>query len=210
MPINYLKMQSQISHMAEVTSRRYKDIRVRLEQCLLLLNQNANNFPDLQRAVEEKLQAEKSLRCAVPVSEQLTTHEPVNPSHSPYTLLAADGSQITPDPHAAVFYGLINVGVFRMSVGKGETPQTNTWSDLIYEESDPENSEYISEDLISLKRDVFAREIMATLAKQESTPVITLTDGPLELYHEPHKEDVLKNISINTLPLYKKWLCWKP
>ncbi len=192
MPINYVNMQPQIAQMAKTASIRHHETLDRLEKCSHLLEQYAGNLPGLQRAAEERLQSEKNLRCAIPFSEPLTTHEPASLSLPSCTILAADGSQITPDPHSAVFYGLINVGVFRMSLGRGETPQANSWSDLIYEEGDPENNEFISEDLISLKRDVFEREIMATLAKQETAPVITLTDGPLELYHEPRNEEVFK------------------
>lgn len=188
MPINYLNLQSQIKQMAQAATARKTEIETRLKQCQHLLHEYASEVPLLQQKVEEATTHEKNLRCAVPVSEALNTHLPVKEITSPYLLLAADGSQITPNPHEAVFYGLVNVGVFRMSVGKGETPQTNTWSDLIYEESDPDNREIISEELIALRRDVFEREILATLASQEQAPLLTLTDGPLELYHEPRED----------------------
>ncbi len=185
MPINYLNLQPQISQLGSSAAERLQQVNTRKEQCLVVLHQFANKLPDLQKLVEEQSRQNKSLRCAKPFSEALNAHVPCAADVPPCVILAADGSQITPDPHGAVFYGLINVGVFRMSLGKGEAPQTNTWSELIYEDSDPENTEYISEDLISLKRDVFEREIMARLAKQETAPLLTFTDGPLELYREP-------------------------
>lgn len=192
MPINYLNLQPQISQLGSSATERLQQVNTRKEQCLVVLHQFANKLPDLQKLVEEQSRQNKSLRCAKPFSEALNAHVACPAEVPPCVILAADGSQITPDPHGAVFYGLINVGVFRMSLGKGEAPQTNTWSDLVYEDSDPENTEYISEDLISLKRDVFEREIMATLVKQETAPILTFTDGPLELYHEPRNEQVFR------------------
>ncbi len=63
-----------------------------------------------------------------------------------------------------------------------------SWSELIFEGENPDDNEYISEDLVSLRRDTHERQIMAKLAKKESAPLVTLTDGPLELYHEPRGE----------------------
>ncbi len=193
MPINYLNLQPQISQLGSSAAERLQQVNTRKEQCLVVLHQFANKLPDLQKLVEEQSRQNKSLRCAKPFSEALTAHVPCAAEVPPCVILAADGSQITPDPHGAVFYGLINVGVFRMSLGKGEAPQTNTWSDLVYEGSDPKNVEHISEGLISLLRDVKERQIMATLANQETALLLTFTDGPLELYHEPVNDSTFEN-----------------
>lgn len=192
MPIDYLNVQPQITQLGEAASERFKQVATRKENCLSVLEQVAGRIPDLQELVAKAKEKNKSLRCAMPFSEALNTHLPGGVQPDSFVLLAADGSQITPDPHAAVYYGLVNVGVFRISFGRGESPQTHSWSELIYEESDPDNREFLSEDLVSLKRDVFERRIMAQLAAQESAPIITLTDGPLELYHEPRNELVFK------------------
>ncbi len=192
MPIDYLNVQPQITQLGEAATERFKQVATRKENCLSVLEQYADRIPDLQGLVAEKRLKDKSLRCAMPFSEALNTHLSGSVQPDSFVLLAADGSQITPDPHAAIYYGLVNVGVFRISFGRGESPQTHSWSELIYEESDPDNREFLSEDLISLKRDVFERRIMAQLAAQESAPVLTLTDGPLELYHEPRNEQVFK------------------
>ena len=188
MPINYLSLQPQIAHMAEQTRAHKAELETRLSRCLELLESSARDLIPLQRKVEEAAAKEKNLRCAVPISEPLNTHIPAKEDIPTCTILAADGSQITPNPHESVFYGLVNVGVFRISLGRGETPGTQTWSDLIYEENDAENREILSEELIALRRDVFEREILAGLAKKELAPLITLTDGPLELYHEPRAD----------------------
>ncbi len=193
MPINYLNLQPQISEFGSSAADRLQQVSWRKEQCLAVLHQFANKQADLLKLVEEKHQQERNLRCAKPFSEALDVHVSCATETPPCVILAADGSQITPDPHGAVLYGLINVGVFRMSLGKGEAPQTNTWSDLVYEGSDPKNVEHISEGLISLLRDVKERQIMATLANQETALLLTFTDGPLELYHEPVNDSTFEN-----------------
>jgi len=42
-------------------------------------------------------------------------------------------------------------------------------------------------------RDVHEREILADLAQNEAAPLVTLTDGPLELYHEPRQEKAFEH-----------------
>lgn len=185
MPLNYVDLKKQVTDLGEATILRKEELAERLKRCRAQLEAHAGDMVLLQRLVEEAAAREHGLRCALPVSERLDTHLPARVDVPEYVLLAADGSQITPDPHAAVFYGLVNVGVFRMSTKAGEIPEVHSWSELIFEGENPDNNEYISEDLVSLRRDTRERRIMAELAKKESAPLVTLTDGPLELYHEP-------------------------
>jgi hypothetical protein len=185
MPLNYLDLQNQVTNLGESTIRRRDELAERLKRCRALLDEHAGDLIRLQQLVEEAAAREHGLRCAVPLSERLDTHLPAKSEIADHILLAADGSQITPDPHAAVFYGLVNVGVFRMTTKVGETPEVRSWSELVFESDNPDDNEYISEDLVSLRRDARERQIMAGLAKDEPAPLLTLTDGPLELYHEP-------------------------
>lgn len=185
MPLDYLNLQGQITRLGETTLRRRGELTKRLEQSRAVLHEHAGDLIDIQQRVELASGCDRGLRCAVPVSEALDSHLPVKDIRSEYTILSADGSQITPDPHAAVYFGLVNVGVFRMTSRPDIVPEVHAWSELIFEDDDPEQQEYLSEDLVSLRRDAREREILARLAKEENPPLVTLTDGPLELYHEP-------------------------
>ena len=142
----------------------------------------------MQQKVEEAVSRNKGLRCAVPVTEPLTAHIPPSVPAPACTILAADGSQINPDAHGSVLFGLVNVGVFRIQPGSGMVPQEKTFSTLLYDDTLYTTSGMVSEDLIALLRDVREREILAQLVTGETQPVITLTDGPLELYHEPRQD----------------------
>ncbi|MHC1740251.1 MAG: DNA double-strand break repair nuclease NurA [Anaerolineaceae bacterium] len=192
MPLNYLNLHDQISHMAEAAVSRQQELTARLLQCQALLHDQAENLIRLQEKVEKAAAKDKNLRCAVPVSEPLDAHFPAPMLTLDCTILSADGSQITPNPHEAVFYGVVNVGVFQMRPGSGQAPTTQTFTELIYEESDPNEHERITEELINLQRDVKERKKLAELARVLPAPLVTLTDGPLELYHEPGKKNPYK------------------
>lgn len=192
MPLNYLNLKNQIIEMGSSARARDAEMRSALEKLTAQLNEHADEIIALQKLVEEETARNKGLRCAVPVSEALNTRVPVSLPAPACTILAADGSQITPDPHGTVLYGLVNIGVFHMQPGSGFVPSEQTSSSLIYGDELDSSGGTASEDLVNLLRDVQERELLAQLAAQEKSPVITLTDGPLELYHEPRQEQSFK------------------
>jgi hypothetical protein len=188
MPVNFLHLKPQIQALAESAVTRRSELVKKLAACESLLKQYQNDLILLQKTVEEAAAQNKGLRCAVPVDESLTAHLPAILPAPACTILAADGSQINPDPHGEALFGLVNVGVFRMQPGSGEAPGIKTFSDLLYDDSLQSSNGLASEDLIALLRDVREREILAEMAQNELAPLVTLTDGPLELYHEPRQE----------------------
>ncbi len=192
MPVNYLQLGKQINAMGAQAHERQSELLEKLTQCRALLDGHASDFIELQRKVEEAAAVNKGLRCAVPVSEPLNAHFPCALPASPCTILSADGSQINPDPHDTVYYGLVNVGIFRIQPGSGKTPGETITSSLLYGDDLYPNGQPPSEDLIALLRDVREREQLAEMAQTETAPVVTLTDGPLELYHEPRADELFK------------------
>jgi len=188
MPVNFLNLKPQIQKLAETAVSRRSELNQKLAACQALLHQYSDRQKDLQEVVENRASENKGLRCAAPVNEILTTHLSAALPAPACTILAADGSQINPDPHGSALYGLVNVGVFRMQPGSGLAPEITTYSNLLYDEDLHPSGGLASEDLIALMRDVWERKILANLAQNECTPLVTLTDGPLELYHEPRQE----------------------
>lgn len=188
MPVNFLNLKPQIQKLAETAVSHRSELIQKRTDCLALLNKHSNDLILLQKTVEETAAQNKGLRCAVPVNETLTTHLTAKMPAPACTILAADGSQINPDPHGAALFGLVNVGVFRLQPGSGLAPEIETYSNLLFDEDLHPSGGLASEDLIALMRDVWERKILAELAQNESAPLVTLTDGPLELYHEPRQE----------------------
>ncbi|MGB9641406.1 MAG: DNA double-strand break repair nuclease NurA, partial [Anaerolineales bacterium] len=122
----------------------------------------------------------KTLRCAKPITENLDVHIPLpNLDHLPF-VLAADGSQILPDRHAAVYYGLINVSGFVLPYGQNSLPQITQACELIY----GNQLENFSEARLALQRDIAERRMILDLGKTIPAPCIALVDGPLELWVE--------------------------
>ncbi len=193
MPVNFLNLKPQIQALAETAVSHRSEMAQKLAACQVLLSQYSDQQKELQEIVENRVSKNKGLRCAVPVSEALTAHNSAELPAPACTILAADGSQINPDPHGSALYGLVNVGVIRMQPGSGLAPEIKTFSNLLYDEELHPSGGLASEDLISLMRDVHEREILADLAQNESAPLITLTDGPLELYHEPRQEKAFEH-----------------
>ena len=189
MPLNYLHLQNQIHDMAQAAQNRQQQLADQLSQCQQVLAAQADHLINLQRLVEQAVSINKNLRCAVPVNEPLNAHFHAPHPSTACTVLSADGSQITPNAHEAVYYGLVNIGLFCMRPGSGLAPQTMTLTELVFEPGDSDDEfsepEIITEELINLRRDVAERQALADHSAALDAPVITLTDGPLELYHEP-------------------------
>jgi len=72
----------------------------------------------------------------------------------------------------------VNTGAIGMRYGSKEAPKTSIQSRLIF----AEQLEGMSDDRLSLQRDLAERERLLELARHAEAPVITLTDGPLELW----------------------------
>jgi hypothetical protein len=153
-----------------------------------LLEAWADRTAELGEKVERARQAEPNLRCALPQDEALNFHGgPGAVSTAQVTLIAADGSQIVPDRHAAVLFGMINVGAIILSNGNAEAPQVVTDSDLSFDD------EVVNwtDGLVALRRDLAERKKLLALSKEHALPLVTLTDGPLQLWESRESDEVM-------------------
>jgi len=98
------------------------------------------------------------------------------------TIIAADGSQIKPDRHAAIDYCLVNVGAIQMGLNGAGPPATMVQSQLYFDEQIYTTSGRITERMVALMRDLRERVLLGELIQDVAPPIITLTDGPLELW----------------------------
>jgi hypothetical protein len=152
------------------------------------LNSWADKNAQLSEKVERACQADPSLRCAIPLDEPLDFHTGPGPaSTDALTLIAADGSQIVPDRHAPVLFGLINVGVIVLSGQAGDAPQVLTDSQLSF---DDEVFNW-TDGLVALQRDLAERRKLLSASREYPSPVLTLTDGPLQLWESRESNPVL-------------------
>ncbi|HNR47106.1 MAG TPA: DNA double-strand break repair nuclease NurA [Anaerolineaceae bacterium] len=185
MPVNFQQLREQIHEMGQNAPALQAERQDRLDQASRLLNELANDLPALTELVGRAAALAPHLRCATPAAEPLDFTAPARPPDPHLTLLAADGSQINPSAHDSVPFGVINVGVFEMHPGQGSPPRVHTRSRLLTPEEVFTDHGMLGEEVVALMRDLREREELLELARQHPVPVITLTDGPLELYHEP-------------------------
>jgi hypothetical protein len=168
--------------MGEQAPHRAAHLREIRKKAMDTLEEFAAELAQLQAKVDAAIVANPNLRCAVPKDENLN-HRSASPSPpESITLLAADGSQINPDRHASVDYCLVNVGAIQMQYGAADAPVTTVRSQLFFDDQMYIGTERITERMVALMRDLRERELLAELAKEIDLPIITLTDGPLELW----------------------------
>lgn len=185
MPVNFQQAQQQIRQMGQQAAQQQKELADLIAQTQSLLSQYGSQLDSLESLVNQAATDNPNLRCAAPFHENLTTSFPEPSIDHRYTILAADGSQINPDRHAMVEFGAINVGAICMRPGNGKAAQEHVISKLMFHQDlFTANGDFLTDDLVALKRDLAERKALADLAKQEAGPVVALTDGPLELYGE--------------------------
>jgi hypothetical protein len=183
MALDFRQVQKQVRQMGETASLRERQLGQKRDLAHKLL---AKKERDLQR-LREKVQRvareyDPGLRCALPVSETLDFCASAPPLSSQATILAADGSQIAPDRHAEVNYCLINVGAVQMRMGSSKAPEITIDSQLFYDDDLYSSSGTLTEGTLALMRDASEREMLAKQAREAAPPVISFTDGPMELW----------------------------
>ena len=183
MSLDYRQIHQQVQRLGETAPARENRLQALRQQAWELLQANAGELESLRQKVQTVVRHyDPSLRCAVPAAEALNAHAPAPPLPEKAILLAADGSQIYLDRHAAAEYFLINIGTLRLAYGETLTPATAVESNLYYGDDLQVAGAYPSEEKISLLRDLRERQVLAEQVEAGGGPAITLTDGRLELW----------------------------
>jgi hypothetical protein len=199
MSLDFLQVSQQVKQLGEKALAHQHDLKIRLAETRALLEGSATEIEQLQHKVQEAVRTyDQTLRCALPVKEALNSHFSLPPMPDQVTVIAADGSQIFADRHAEVEYCLVNTGAIWMRYGSSEAPVTSIQSQLIY----AEQLEGMTDDRLSLQRDLAERARLLELASQVPTPVITITDGPLELWTTTLEEGKVAGEFKRSLDIY--------
>jgi len=182
MPINYQEVYSQIQTIGIGAKERRKKLEEKRAEARTLLAHYDNQLDVLRSKVDSAKAVDSNIRCASPLNETLASSYPPPDSIKEATLIAADGSQINPDRHAAVQFGLVNVGAIIMRLNSGEAPEISTESELLFGDDLLPNGIPMSDGMVALKRDLAERMKLDALSKGISGQVVTFTDGPIELW----------------------------
>ncbi len=195
MPLNYLELQPKIRAYAQKASIARAEMEKQCTELLEWLRRCAAAPQDTLRAA---CQQYKETRCALPAGDPINLTFPASRPGDGF-LLAVDGSQIVPSAHDAVPLALINIGLVALDAASGQAPEIITQSTILDDSPAGVEFKLLSEDLVSLKRDVAELNILNQFQPSEIRPVIALRDGPLELYHEPRQGDQF-------MPEFKRYL----
>lgn len=177
MTLEFEKLTTDLEKMAQTTARRLTQRRERVAEARQTLHTYRTNWTAVAQALSTaKEQSDpKFYRSARPFSEAepLDSHIPAPPPPTQATIIAADGSQIMPDRHAAHLYYLINVGGIIYHHGSGRTPETFSQPDIFYPESDEAIDNFNdTPGAVSIERDIKEIETLArqTVANRHGAP----------------------------------------
>ncbi len=182
MPINFQEIYTRIQDIGKGARERKKTLEERRAKVRELLAAYASELDFLRSKVDAAKAADANIRCAVPLEEPLASSHPARGPASDVTLIAADGSQILPDRHAAVQFGLINVGAILLKSNSGAAPQIFTDSQLLFDHELYTETGSVTQDDIEFSRDIAERKKLLELAKEQTGTLIALTDGPVEIW----------------------------
>lgn len=183
MSLDFQSIRQQVHQLGDTATLRERELGEKKALALSLLESYSQDLESMQQKIRDVVQShDPSLRCAMPVAEALTYARSLPGMPGEMTLLATDGSQISPDRHAEVNFAVVNVGAIQMRLGSREAPATSITSQLLYDEDLYSDVGTISEESLALKRDWEERKVLGNLAAAAQPPVMALTDGPLELW----------------------------
>jgi len=200
--IDYQELIPKIQQLADQVEQAADGHRRRVERALQALERFATQTEFLAQRVEQAVAQEgRTLRCAKPLDSIQNAAFPLPALPNKVNLAAADGSQILPDRHAEIYFGMIHIGGITLPQNSPVLPEEVTQSEFWYSESEDFN-----ESLFNLRRDVLERKFLLEISLTLPPPVVALTDGPLELWVENRSSEDERRESHHLLQSYRDTL----
>jgi hypothetical protein len=182
MPVNFQQIYRRVREIAEGAHENKKILEERRIRARELLAFYSSDLDYLRRRVEMAKESDINIRCAGPFTDSLTSFCPPPTSVTEATIIAADGSQVNPDRHAAVQFCIINVGVIAMKLNSGQAPQVTVDTELLYGDELMHNGSLLPEGMVAMRRDISERMKLDEISREIPGPIVNLTDGTLELW----------------------------
>lgn len=183
--LEFDKVVTQIQHMGSALSRNEQSAQDRLNS----IWERFITLPDYEAIWAKILTArthDAGFRGAAPdQSEPINYSFPLPNCPDRATILAADGSQVYPDPHGAMIYYLTNIAVFVYHHGlENSLPEPVSEPSLHYETVDTHDREgrIIANAAVNARRSIFEMQMLTreTLTRRAQTPImLSIYDGPL-------------------------------
>lgn len=183
MPTNPEHIHKALQEIGRGLAAQSASDRAAQARALQLLHAHATDFAALDAVQGIVTGFDPNLRCAVPVSERIDVGYPALAARTPQTIIAVDGSQVTPDRHEELLFGVINIGRVVLRTKSGQTPEVETQTTILHGKAlYPDDGPLMSEGEIALLRDKSERSSLLHLTPDGAEKPLALTDGPLELW----------------------------
>ena len=150
--------------------------------------------------MERARQADPNLRCALPLDERLDASiQSLHPLERNSRCSPRTGRRSFPTGMQRALYSLVNVGAIAMQPGSGIGPEIFTDSSLLFADELYTETGMVSEEAIEQRRDIAERRKLLELAADYPSPLLALTDGPVELWGAKNsaEDDYRKNLEIH-------------
>ncbi len=199
MPVNYPKIQPQIEKMGRMIAYKTQDISQRGQTAFHQFDALPDN-ETVQAQVEIARHNDAGYRGAAPFApdkEPITARIGLPELPPKATVIAADGSQIYPDIHAAALYYVTNVGLFTFYHGADRLPQEFSDPHLAYADSEVRDhfDQVITNAVVNARRTIREMEVLAGAVWEQRTTeqtVLALYDGRLLFWLGNEVPDMLQ------------------
>lgn len=183
MSLQFEKVVPQVEKMGAALADRNDTVAEQTQ----LAGQQLMELNDLDAIWDQIMVARRNdagFRGAAPFDEPINEAIPKPECPARATILAADGSQIYPDPHGAALYWLTNIGVFVYPHGDESLPDIITEPQLFYEDKDvrEQDGRLIATAAINARRAVYEMQVLARetmRCRDLPRPLVAMYDGPL-------------------------------
>ena len=200
--LDLAKVSQQISRMAMEHQLGADDMGKRLDKALGQLSLESGRLPAFMR----KLQASKTSWLVAGVRESLEKIYPLPPRPLAVTVVASDGSQITPSHHEVVPAFLLNVSTVVLHYGTGERAELSSTPTLFYRDEDlymdyGGQRVQVAGDLLGMRRTLMEFQALlrqATRAHHTGHRTCALADGSLILWHLAGKPQDYQRTSLDS------------
>lgn len=184
--LDLAKVSQQISRMAMEHQLGADDMFKRLDKALGQLSLESGRLPAFMR----KLQASKTSWLVAGVRESLEKTYPLPPRPLAITVVASDGSQITPSHHEVVSAFLLNISTVVLHYGTGERAELTSTPTLFFRDEDlymdyGGQRVQVAGDLLGMRRTLMEFQALlrqATQAHHSGHRTCALSDGSLILW----------------------------
>lgn len=181
----------QVEAMGQQRAGQVAERQSKLDAARQCLQEYSTAFDALTAAVARAKEVQEAQRFgwlgAAPTAEPLAAGHPLPDGPERLTVIGSDGSQIHPDRHGAVLYGLINVGCIVYRHGSGQPPDTYTKPTLFYAWEDlfDEQGRMWPPSVLNARRDLEETRALLELGRnyqEAGVPLVALNDGQLPFW----------------------------